>query len=128
MPSKKNPPPNGFFFFMQSLRPDLKSEGIVVTNNRELAELAGPRWAALSPEEREPFNAQAKREKQNRRYGPQPDKMDCTGQYISMEENDEIMDDFQEEDVEHVGVGKVLNFLKSRNVRASVISRFRTEK
>ena len=45
MPSKKNPPPNGFFYFMQSLRPDLKSEGIVVTNNRELAELAGPRWA-----------------------------------------------------------------------------------
>ena len=50
----------------------------------------GSRWTcmfcfqALSPEEREPFNAQAKREKQNRRYGPQPDKMDCTGQYISV--------------------------------------------
>ena len=68
---------------MQSLRPDLKREGIVVSNNRELAELAGPRWAALSLEEREPFNEQAKREKQNRKYGPQPDKMDCTGQYIS---------------------------------------------
>lgn len=38
----------------------------------------------LSKEEREPFNAQAKREKQNRRYCPQPDKMDCTGQYISV--------------------------------------------
>ena len=45
MPSKKNPPPNGFFYFMQSLRPDLKRQGIVVQNNRELAELAGPRWA-----------------------------------------------------------------------------------
>ncbi|XP_028405303.1 protein maelstrom homolog [Dendronephthya gigantea] len=83
MPSKKNPPPNGFFYFMQSLRPALKREGVFVQNNRELADLAGPRWAVLSPEEREPFNAQAKREKQNRKYGPQPDKMDCTRQYIS---------------------------------------------
>jgi hypothetical protein len=33
---------------MQSLRPDLKREGIVVANNRELAELAGPRWAVSS--------------------------------------------------------------------------------
>ena len=48
MPSKKNPPPNGFFFFMQSLRPELKRDGILVQNNRELAELAGPRWAVSS--------------------------------------------------------------------------------
>ena len=41
-------------------------------------------FQALSVEDREPFNEQAKRQKQNRKYGPQPDKMDCTGQYISV--------------------------------------------
>ena len=45
MPPKKKPSPNGFFHFMQSLRPQLKREGVVVGSNRELAELAGPRWA-----------------------------------------------------------------------------------
>ena len=48
MPSKKAPAPNGFFYFMQSLRPELKREGVLVQNNRELAELAGPRWAVSS--------------------------------------------------------------------------------
>ena len=38
----------------------------------------------LSQEEREPFNAQAKKAKHDRKYGPQPDKMDCTGQYVSV--------------------------------------------
>ena len=46
MPSKKKQSRNAFFFFMQSLRPQLQRQGVTLENgNRTLAEFAGPQWA-----------------------------------------------------------------------------------
>ena len=94
--SKKKQQKNGFFYFMLDMQQDLRERGRNVPM-RSMAAIAGPKWASLPDAQKQAYNQRAKNEKAGVRGGgaglmshlvgrevPHYDRMDCTGQKLSV--------------------------------------------
>ena len=97
--SKKKQQKNGFFYFMLDMQQDLRERGRNVPI-RSMAAIAGPKWASLPDAQKQAYNQRAKNEKAGVRGGggaglmshlgrevPRYERMDCTGQKLSVSAN-----------------------------------------
>lgn len=70
MPKKNKPAAKGpFYFFMMEFKEKEEAAGYRFSGLAEVTERAGPHWEKLTPHEREPYNAKAKKNKANPNFG-----------------------------------------------------------
>ena len=92
--SKRRQQANGFSLFMRDMQVDLREQGRHVPM-RDMATLAGPKWAKLPERERAVYNARAKAERRGEPYGgaaaglmhippPRHGMMDSAGELLSV--------------------------------------------
>lgn len=78
-------PRNGFFMYVLEFQANLKENGHVISNIRQVMDLASPHWNALSDDKKEEYKARAKTSSYNMTFDNQPRKhrkLNCFGQDV----------------------------------------------